>query len=791
MRMNEKALEQLVSKAFSEGRSSLLELEAYELMHQAGMPHGRKIVLATKPEDITADVLAKFPGDRIVLKIVSPVIVHKTDAGGVAIIPKEIESVQKTVADMLAQTPSRFVKWMESKSLVLEGDFTGLTGKDLEDAVRADTRGVMLTNFTDADKKGFGYEMIVGLRNTREFGPIIMAGIGGIDTELVASSMRKGLAAVTASILESTPEQFLQKFKSTICYKKISGQTRGGQKVISDDTLLKMFDALFAMAKYFGVGGKSDFVLEEFEINPLVFAKGVPDPLDGVAAFSRRQPEPALRPLHKITNLLHPKSMAVIGVSAKSLNMGRIILRNIKAQGFEADHLYVIRPGMEEIDGIPCFATLADLPEIVDVLVLAVGADQAPDIIKEAAESGKVQSVIIIPGGLGEKSGTEAIVAGMNKAIADSRLREDGGPLFVGGNCLGIISRPALYDTLFVPEQKLPKNYQKQPDPIAFLSQSGARMITTISRQSNMAPLFSISTGNQMDLGISDFLEYFADHEPNVKALAVYVEGFRDLGGLKAVRAVKKLKKQKRDVIFYKAGRTAAGRTATSGHTASVAGDYPVCAALMEDAGAIICNTFSEFNELTRMALALADKEVTGYRIAGISNAGYETVGMADNIEGEWPLTIADYTPETETAIADVLVKTRLNTLVDVRNPMDLTPMGNDDAHEGTIRAQLADPHVDAYLAATVPLTPAQQTLPAGVFGKEDIDNEDSYPNRLIRIFNETRKPMIFCIDSGELYDPMVRMMEKAGLVVFREVDQAIRLFAKYLYSRCSVTQRE
>ncbi len=778
------AVEKLVANVFKDGRHSLLEHENYDLMDLAGLPTGRKVSIIRHPADITQGLLDKFQGDRVVLKIVAPVIMHKTDVGGVAILVKDVKSVQAAVADMLAQVPERFVGWIAAKGLRLEGSFAGLTGKDLSDAVNRDIRGVMLTNFTGADEKGFGYEMIVGLQNTREFGPVITAGVGGIDTELVASSMNKGLAAVTGSALEMTPEQFLSKFKSTICYRKIAGLTRAGNRVVADETLVKMFRALFDMARHFGPDGDSDFILDEFEINPIVFSGGIPSPLDGLSHFRKRPGKPLQKPLRKLTNLLHPKSMAVIGVSAKGLNMGRIILRNIKGQGFDAAHMFVIRPESDEIDGITCVPSIGDLPEIVDVLVLAVGADQAPGIIEEAAASGKVQSVIIIPGGLGEKSGTEAIVAGMNRAIADSRLRDDNGPLFVGGNCLGIISRPAHYDTLFVPEQKLPKNYDKQPDPVAFLSQSGARMITVISQQSDMTPQFSISTGNQMDLGISDFLEYMVDHEPEVKVFAVYVEGFRDLGGLKAVRAVKQLTGLGRNVIFYKAGRTAAGRTATSGHTASVAGNYPVCAALMEEAGAMVCDNFTEFNELTRLALALKDKKVAGTRLAAISNAGYETVGIADNIEGEWPLQMAEYIPATCTAIADILKATRLETLVDVRNPMDLTPMGNDDAHEGVIRAQLADPNVDCFLAATVPLTPTQKTLPAGVFGTEDILEDDSYPNRLIRIFRETDKPMIFCIDSGKLYDPMVQMMERAGLVVFRTADLAIRMFAKYIHSR-------
>jgi len=784
MTFNGVGVDKVIRAAFDENRSTLMEHENYELMRAAGMDPHRIVEIIQHPADLTQTLLDQFPGDKIVLKIMAPSISHKTDVGGVKIIKKDLDTVRDVLTTMLGDIPDRFMHWMTERGFVLGGKFQDLSGTDLRQAIQGDISGVMLTDFTCADQTGFGYEMIVGIRQSREFGPIITAGIGGVDTELIAANMQSGKAAVTASTIESTPEQFLEKFKSTVCYKKIMGQTRGGTAVVTDESLLDCFNALFKLCRYLGPDGESDFMLKEFEINPMVFAGWNAIALDGLSHFEKRPNKPLEKPLHKLKNLLHPESLAVIGVSGKSMNMGRIILRNVKGQGFNTDHMYIIKPGTEEIDGIPCVASVNDLPEVVDLLVLAVDASQAPVIIEQVASSGKVQSVILIPGGLGEKSGTEKIVEGMNNAIAASRLREDGGPLFVGGNCLGIISRPANYDTLFVPEQKLPKNYDKKPDPVAFLSQSGARMITVISQQSNMAPLFSVSTGNQMDLGISDFLEHMVDHEPDVKVFAVYVEGFKDLGGLKAVRAVKRLKAQGRQVIFYKAGRTAAGRTATSGHTASVAGNYPVCSSLMDDAGAMVCDDFTEFNELTRMALALADKTVAGTNLAAISNAGYETVGIADNIEGTYPLQIASYEPESAEKIQTVLNETRLSSLVDVRNPMDLTPMGNDQAHEGVIRAQLEDPNVDCYLCATVPLSPTQQTLAAGVFGKEDITNENSYPSRLIRIFRETDIPMVFCIDSGYLYDPMVEMMEAAGLVVFRTADLAVRIFAKYIHNR-------
>lgn len=776
-----KRVDSVLDRVLSTGRTALMEHETYELMEAAGLKTYRTVRIVQHPADVTESFLQSFSGEKVVLKVVAPLIQHKTDVGGVRIIGRDMLTVRNTLVEMFRTIPGQFVSWIHEKGLSLPDPLKELSSEQLSHAVANDIQGIMITDFTEADRWDFGYQMLIGMQFSREFGPVITAGIGGVDTELFAANMQPGKAAVSASLLESNPDVFLEKFKSTLCYRKIAGETRGGTRVIDDTAIVKTLKALFDLARHLGPDGDSPYVLQQFEINPMVFSGGNMVPLDGLATITKRPAPKPRQPLHKLKQLLHPTSLAVIGVSGKSLNMGRIILRNVKGQGFGAENMFVIKPGADEIDGVRCVPSIKELPRKVDLLVLAVDASQAPTVIEDAATSGKIESVIIIPGGLGEKSGTEAIVAGMNKAIADSRFRDDGGPLFVGGNCLGIVSRPAHYDTLFVPEQKLPKNYDKSPDPVAFLSQSGARMITVISQQSDIAPMFSISTGNQMDLGISDFLEYMADHEPDVKILSVYVEGFRDLGGLKAVRAVKKLKSQGRDVVFYKAGRTAAGRSATAGHTASVAGNYDVCATLMDDAGAMICDNFTEFNELTRMSLALAGKTVSGNGLAAISNAGYETVGIADNIEGQYPLVMAGYTRETSDRIREVLEATRLNTLVDVRNPMDLTPMGNDDAHEGCIRAQLDDPGVDCYLAATVPLTPAQQTLPAGIFGKEDIQNENSYPNRLIRIFKDTDKPIIFCIDSGTLYDPMVDMMENAGLVVYRSADLAIRLFAKYI----------
>jgi acyl-CoA synthetase (NDP forming) len=784
MKFNPEVSDRILSSAYQEGRTTLLEHETYTFLASAGLQSAYPCHLVKTAQEFTQDLLDQFNEDTIILKVVSPYISHKSDVGGVITVRADLKAIHSAIDKMLDDVPKNYLSWLQSQNLPLPAQFSDLQGDSLRLAVSREIRGVLVREFIPHHVEGFGYEMLAGLQWTREFGPVITMGLGGIDTELFAASMLPGLSTISVSATETTSGEFIEQFKQTLIYRKVAGLTRGAERIAQDSEFSRCFEALSALAAYYGPSGKGEFTLSELEVNPFIFSDGQAIPVDGLCKFKKRESKNPISPVQKIHNLLHADSLAIIGVSAKKMNMGRIILRNVIKNQFPKDHLYIIRPGLDEIDEISCVDSIKALPEKVDVLVLAVDASQTPAIISEAAESGKVEAVIIIPGGLGEKSGTEEIVRKMNDAILQSRYRPDHGPVFVGGNCLGILSRPGRYDTLFVPDAKLPKNYDRKPDPVAFLSQSGARMITVMSQQSTLTPEFAISTGNQMDLGISDFLDYMRTSELQIKVFAVYVEGFRDLGGLKMIQTVRHLTRENRTVVFYKAGRTAAGKTATSGHTASVAGNYEITAQLLESAGAIVCDTFTEFNELTRLAVALHHKSVSGNRFAAISNAGYETVGMADNTGLISGLELAAYSRETKDRIHQILVDGRIDSLVDIRNPMDVTPMGNDMVHESIIQAQLDDPNVDAVIAATIPITPAQQTLPAGLFGREDIQHPDSYPNRIIRLVKSASKPVISVIDSGEVYDPMVKMMEENGVVVFRTADLALKILGRYLTNR-------
>jgi acyl-CoA synthetase (NDP forming) len=444
----------------------------------------------------------------------------------------------------------------------------------------------------------------------------------------------------------------------------------------------------------------------------------------------------------------------------------------------------VIRPGLEEIDGVRCVPDLKALDGPLDLLVLAVDASQVPDMVEEVIDEQVAESVLLIPGGLGEKKGSEERSRRLKAKINASHGQPEGGPVFIGGNSLGILSHPGRYDTLFIPEAKLPKHRGRHKRNCAFISQSGAYMITRMSKLSFLDPAYALSIGNQTDVTAADLLDFIREIE-EIEIMAVYMEGFADLDGLQFARSVRAAVLQGKDVVFYKAGRTPEGKSATSGHTASLAGDYMVCESCIRQAGAMVAQTFTEFEDLIRLTSCLRDKKVKGNRLGAISNAGYESVGMADNILGEdYLLEMASFEKETRDKLKKILEAGRLATLVDVKNPMDINPMATDSVYEDVIRSLLEDANVDCVVAAVVPLSPVIQTLPEGILPHESVASPSSIAQRLPRLTGQFKKPVVAVVDSGKLYDPLAETLEGAGLPIFRSADRAVWTLGKFIEGR-------
>jgi acyl-CoA synthetase (NDP forming) len=788
IRVNIDKITQSFIKAIQEDRNFLYEYEIYDLLTNSGSETPPQVLLLKKNTHLSEKDLSVIPGDKIVMKIVSPTIIHKTEVSGVKILKNEPSKISSSRRMMMDEIPENYATWIEKNKNLCPHCYTNLSGDDLLIAIQNDIQGVLLCQYMPPDSEAFGNELIVSIRRTREFGMIITAGLGGTDTELYAKRFRKGQAIVSASTEMIDGDSFFRLFRKTIAYEKLAGISRGQKRIVSDAQLIECFSAFIFMANYYSpLNHEAPIIIEDLEINPFAFTEYKMVPLDGLCTFSSPSPLPVPRPFHKIDNLLHPKTIGIIGVSKTKNNFGKIILNNIISAGFDKSNILIIRPDAEEIDGIPCVKNLSALKKKLDLFIIAISVSKVPELVEQVIDLDAAETVMLIPGGLGEKEGSEKRAREIQQKISKGHMAEGGGPIFIGSNCMGIISQPGQYDTVFVPKEKLSGKRSTAKQNSAFISQSGAFLITRTAKLPNIDPGYMISIGNQTDLTAGDIVSYLKDLD-QIDIIAIYMEGFNDMDGLSFCKAVRQAVKKGKQVIFYKAGRTPEGKTATSSHTASLAGDYVVCESCVSQAGAMVAENFSQFEDLYFLASRFHDKKITGNRLAVLSGAGFEAVGMADNIQGEtFSLQMSILSKYSISKLEKLIKEHRLDSLVDVKNPMDINPAADDLLHVQVTETLLTDPSVDCIVIGLVPMSPAMETLP--INETNTYFSETSIALLLPKLLKKTDKPVIIVVDGGSIYDPLSEALENGDLTVFRTADRAVTAFAKYVEGRMYADQ--
>ncbi|MBP6716056.1 MAG: acetate--CoA ligase family protein, partial [Acidobacteria bacterium] len=645
---------------------------------------------------------------------------------------------------------------------------------------QADFAGCSISECIDFDHAPGG-EWLVGLRWTDEFGPVITVGAGGVSTEFLAAALAEGrdLAAFAPDRLQRDVTE--RRLKRLAWTPLLTGGVRKQPARASLDELFAVVERFAALAPLCSPDG-----ITELEVNPLVPHDGRLIALDVLAHLgNRRLPVVPPRPIEKLQQLLRPTSIAVVGVSER-MNPGRIILHNLIREGFDRASVFVVKPGVTEIDGCVAVPSVSALPHRVDLVILAIAAQQMPQVLTEIIDGRKAESVIVIPGGLEEKEGSADIVEKMHATLQASRATDWHGPVINGGNCLGILSRPGHYDTMFIPPHKLGTT-PGPASPVAIVSQSGAFAASRASRFGGVRPMYSITVGNQMDLTVGDYLQHL-EKDPLVKVFGVYVEGFRPMDGRATLEAIERITSTGRTVVLYRAGRTPAGAKATASHTASMAGDYVVTRELARAAGAVIADTLDDFTDLVSLFTLLGDRPVHGRRVGAVSNAGYECVAFGDHLR---TLELPTLTPSTEARLKVLLDNSHVSGIMDVHNPLDLTPMLDDAGYAAAARYVLADDHVDVGVIACVPVTSALSTLAPDPSHTEDVCGYDAIGSRLVRLNEETTKPWVAVIDAGPLYDPLARRLSTGGIPTFRSSDRAMRLLSVFVEKRMASARRD
>ncbi len=746
--------EKLIESVALQNRDRLYEHEVYGLMAEAGLAVPRSVFVPAgsplRPGSIEA-----IPGDEVVVKVVCPEIPHKTEVGGVAVVEKSHQAVCQVLESMAGTIKQRV-------------------------PVVGDRVAGFLVCESIPCSQALGGELFVGMRWTREFGYVMAAGLGGLDTEDLAHRFKPGQNVQIACAHLTDPRDFLQMFSSTFTYLKLSGNDRGGKRLLSDEELEKLFGFFLALAG--AASNRQDrWWIREIEVNPFRISNGravAVDALCTLGGVSLTQHLPVDQA--RVERLLQPETVAIVGVSARATNVGRTILRNLLREGFEPSKIRVVRPDTEAIDGVVCVGDVAELPWKADLMVVAVSASAVPEVIDRTTACNAAHSVILIPGGMGETETGQEIANRTRSTLARRRSEGKETPLVVGPNSLGIRSLPGGYDTLFIPETKLPPR-QGEVRNVALVCQSGAFMITRMNRLPFLNPVFAISTGNQMDLSTIDFVEYLVQRE-EIDVVALYVEGFHPLDGLRLASLCRALHPRKQ-VIVYKTGKTAEGAQATSSHTASISGDYEACVAVLSEAGALVATSFDEFTAFILLSSLLARNEFSGKRLGMLSNAGYEAVGMADNLDREAGFSLALFTDRTRERIALALSQAGIGELINVRNPLDLTPMASDTVHVQCLEAIIESENVDAVVMGFVPLTPAMATLPPGAdpSDRDSVLNPSSVAQRVPQVFRRHAKPLVTVVDAGKLYDPLAETLIAGGVPCLRSADLATRVFQRFI----------
>jgi acyl-CoA synthetase (NDP forming) len=387
----------------------------------------------------------------------------------------------------------------------------------------------------------------------------------------------------------------------------------------------------------------------------------------------------------KFDRLLRPRSVAIVGASDKPGALGASVLGNLERQGFGGE-IHLVNPKRAEIGGRPCVASVDDLPEGIDVAVLAIPRAGVLDVIRGLARR-RVGAAIVFSAGFAEDG-----PQGLADQQEIARIATEAGMVVEGPNCLGLVNFRDRIPLTFI---ELPEPRAEGDRRVGIVSQSGAMAAvlatTMIARE---VPLSCyISTGNEAVSGVEDYLDHLVT-DPQTRVVGMIVEHFRKPARfLAAARAARAAGKQ---VVLLHPGRSVAGAASAATHTGAMAGDYDVMRVHVERAGVVLVDSLEELGDVVELLARYASP--VGEGVGVIAESGAFKAIMLDQAEalglGLPPLGDGD-SPALRAALPD---------FVPVSNPLDVTAQGLVDPgiYGRTIAALATDDRIGAILVTLI-----------------------------------------------------------------------------------------
>ena len=617
-----------IAEARRAGRTSLDEAAGKRLLAEFGIAVPRSVV-AAGPEDVeTAAAGLKPP---FAVKVMSPDILHKSDAGGVALGLADAGAARAAVAAM-AEKPA---------------------------VMAAAVDGYLIEEMAAA-----GREMVVGGIRDPQFGPMIMVGLGGIFVEIL-----KDVAFRICPITGDDARAMLGELQGAAVLSGVRGGT-----AVSTDAIVEVL---------LGIGGADGLLMTigdavaEVDINPVIVGETAAVAADarfilapeGGAAQTRPRPRPFddLPVGERFRPLFEPRSVAVLGASTGSVTIANTFIRRMKDFGYPGT-IYPIHPKAAEIEGLPAYPGIAEAPEPIDYAYIAIASARIPDVL--AGAGGRLRFAQVISSGFAEvDEGKDLERDLVGKAHA-------GGCRVIGPNCLGMYSPRG--------GVTFPVGAPKEAGPVGIVSQSGGLSTDIIKRGQWRGLRFSglVTAGNSADIGPVDLLEYYFD-DPETRVIGLYLEDVKDGRAFFDLLCSAKATKP---VVLLRGGRSSQGRAAAASHTGALAGDGRAWEALARQTRCVAVSMLDEFLDalLAFQFLALRPEKPTR-RVVLFGNGGGTSVLATDFFAG-LGLDVSPFPP----AARERLEAMNLPPGTSIANPID-APVRTMQEEDGGVANTILD----------------------------------------------------------------------------------------------------
>lgn len=439
---------------------------------------------------------------------------------------------------------------------------------------------------------------------------------------------------------------------------------------------------------------------------------------------------------HSLDCIMKPNAVAVIGASTKPHTIGSDLMKRLIEYGYKGK-LYPVNPKGGEIEGLKAYPSVLDIEGPVDMAVVVVNAKYVLATIDQCHEKG-IKGLVVISAGFKE-SGEEG--AKLEAELLE-RVRRYG-MRCVGPNCLGVVNtHPDLrMDACFA--ESLPVR-----GGIGFVSQSGALGggILNILQDLGIGFAQFISIGNQTDVNAEDALEYWEDQD-DVKQVLLYMESIKDPANFRklATRVTRK-----KPVLALKAGRSAAGASAASSHTGSLAGSDRAAEALLRQSGVIreysLKQLFSTAKVFDNCPLPKGD------RVCIITNSGGPGIMATDSVI-DYGMRMAELSEATKETL-----RSFLPAAASVKNPVDMIASAPLEHYRRTLETVLADDGVDMVISIYLPFLGLKDTDVAHTL----MDIKEAHPEKPIVGVFMTKNEFFTEISKGRVTIPFYMYAEEA-----------------------------